>query len=507
MRSPRSILVLPFVVLLLSACNGGKDDDAEETAEPSTPKRGDLIDGAPAKRATVTPEQLVALLDTNELTEALAAEILTPQCSVDIHQLKYQTVDPAGNITPASGALMVPTGSGSSCQGQRPILLYAHGTATDKAFNLANVQDPDNGEGLAVAAVFAADGYIVVAPNYLGYDTSTLPYHPYLNGDQQSKDMIDALTAARSALPTSSAPNTTAGGKLFITGYSQGGYVAMATHRALQAANETVTASGPMSGPYALSAFGDAIFSGQVTQGAPVNLTLLISSYQRAYGNIYTNATDAFEPKYATGIDTLLPSTTPVGELKSQGKLPQDALFDSTPPDPSFASLTPATTPADLASIFAAGFGADPLLTNGFRLAYLQDAQNHPDGGFPAVSDGLPPASPANALRQALKTNDQRNWTPAAPMLLCAGSSDPTVLYLNTQLMQNYWSSTTTVTVLDIDSAIASGDPYEAQKRAFAVAKDVLRLSDGESGMLDQYHVSLVAPFCLSAVKSFFDAH
>ena len=69
--------------------------------------------------------------------------------------------------------------------------------------------------------MFAAEGYIVVAPNYLGYDTSTLPYHPYLNGDQQSKDMIDALTAARSALPTSNAPNTRDGGKLFITGYSQ----------------------------------------------------------------------------------------------------------------------------------------------------------------------------------------------------------------------------------------------------------------------------------------------
>ncbi len=31
-----------------------------------------------------------------------------------------------------------------------------------------------------------------------------------------------------------------------------------------------------MSGPYALSAFGDAIFSGQVSLSAPVNLTLLL---------------------------------------------------------------------------------------------------------------------------------------------------------------------------------------------------------------------------------------
>ena len=140
-----------------------------------------------------------------------------------------------------------------------------------------------------MAGVFAAEGYIVVAPNYVGYDTSTLGYHPYLNGDQQSKDMIDALTAARSALPTADAPATTDGGQLLVTGYSQGGYVAMATHRALQEAGETVTASAPMSGPYALSAFSDAIFQGQVTGGSPVNLTLLITSYQNAYGNLYAS--------------------------------------------------------------------------------------------------------------------------------------------------------------------------------------------------------------------------
>ena len=60
--------------------------------------------------------------------------------------------------------------------------------------------------------------------------------------------MIGALTAARSALPTADAPATTDGGQLLVTGYSQGGYVAMATHRALQDAGETVTASAPMSG-------------------------------------------------------------------------------------------------------------------------------------------------------------------------------------------------------------------------------------------------------------------
>src|SRR5262249_16899693 len=155
--------------------------------------------------------------------------------------------------------------------------LYAHGTTTERDFNIANLDDSDNAEGLLIAAVFAAHGYIVVAPNYAGYDTSTLGYTPYLNADQSSKDMIDPLPAALSALPTSFAPGTTDNGKLFITGYSQGGHVAMATHRALQTAGSAVTASAPMSGPYAMAAFGDAIFFGNVNSSAPIVVTMTVT--------------------------------------------------------------------------------------------------------------------------------------------------------------------------------------------------------------------------------------
>jgi len=97
-------------------------------------------------------------------------------------------------------------------------VMYAHGTNTSKSFNMADLTN--NSEALLMASVFAAQGYIVVAPNYAGYDTSTLAYHPYLNATQQSDDMIDSLTAARSAFATAA---VTASAKLFVTGYSQGG--------------------------------------------------------------------------------------------------------------------------------------------------------------------------------------------------------------------------------------------------------------------------------------------
>ena len=49
--------------------------------------------------------------------------------------------------------------------------------------------------------------------------------------------------------------------------------------------------------------------------------------------------TDIYEPTYATGIDTLLPSTTPIDTLFEDGKLPETALFSSTTPVTGNATL------------------------------------------------------------------------------------------------------------------------------------------------------------------------
>jgi hypothetical protein len=491
--------------LLLAACGGGGDNGAQG---PGTPARGALLQSPPEMVASYSVADLLVLLTTNDIDKVLLQLAYTPKCAIDVYHLEYETVGAASEPTTASGALMIATGTDAACSGPRPIVLYAHGTSTDRTFDIADLSNGANAEGLLLAAVFASAGYIAVAPNYAGYDTSTLSYHPYLNGDQQSKDMIDALAAARTALPTLSASNVSDGGKLFVTGYSQGGYVAMATHRALQAAGASVTASAPMSGPYALAAFGDAIFYGHVPLSAPANLTLLISSYQHAYANVYSEPTEVFEAKYATGIESLLPSATGISDLYTEGKLPENALFSSIPPAAAWTAYTPPTTPPPLAPIFAMGFGADDLILNSYRLAYLEDAENAPDGGFPTMTTGLPPAGPANTLRQDLKSNDLRNWVPNAPMLLCGGDEDPAVFYFNTQLMQDYWTAHVpagAVTVLDVDAA-ASG-PYAPLQAAFAVAKALIAAEGGEAAVLADYHTGLVAPICVAAVRSFFDGH
>ena len=244
-------------------------------------------------------------------------------------------------------------------------------------------------------------------------------------------------------------------------------------------------------------------------------MTYAVTGYQRAYGNIYTNPTEFFEARYATGIDTLLPTTGSRSDLFTQGKLPRSQLFSSTPPDPSYAQYTPSTTPANLAPVFAIGFGPDHLVTNAYRLAYLQDAQANPDGAFPGTTDGLPAVNPVNNLRKAFKANDLRNWLPSAPVLLCGGDEDPTVLYMNTQLMQNYWqaNNVASLQVLNLDGDIALDDPDALLKAGFATAKSAIAASavaggatdNGAAAVFEAYHSTLVPPFCLAAVRSFFD--
>jgi pimeloyl-ACP methyl ester carboxylesterase len=327
MVRPAQFLAASAAAALLAACNGSSSGSSAPSLA-STPQPGQLLQSPPAETGAYSVSDLLSMLSGDSDAAQLLKLVFTPACTVTVYHLQYETAGGQGEATTASGALMVPSGTGPSCQGPLPVVLYAHGTSVDKAYDIADLSSTDgdvNDEGVLMAAVFAARGYIVVAPNYAGYDTSSLPYHPYLVGAQQSQDMMDALTAARSAL---SLVGATASSKLFVTGYSQGGYVALATVRAMQAAGISVTAAGPMSGPYALSAFGDAIFMGEPNGSAVLNFTFVVDSYQHSYGNVYTDATDIFSPQYAsTNIGSLLPSTLTTSELYAQGLLPENAIF------------------------------------------------------------------------------------------------------------------------------------------------------------------------------------
>jgi dienelactone hydrolase len=490
--------------LLLTACGGGGGGGptGSTSAPPPVVTRGTLA-GAPAAvpvavhavpLATVTPTVFQAWLEAQQPGTTLVTG--TPTCAISTWRITYHTVGAAGEATTASAAVMVPSGGDPACAGPRPVLLYAHATSVLKAFDMADLGSTLSTEPRLVAATWAAHGYLVVAPNYAGYAGSTLGYTPYLVAQAQSADMLDALRAARSAFATLGA---SASDKLFLAGYSQGGYAALATLGAMQRlpAEFKVRATAALSGPYALLQLGDTLFGGAPTVGATSFLPLLTTAAQHAGAGVYANPSELYEDRYAAGIDSLLPGTRTVSELTGVGKLPTSAVFaqDSQP---------------QLAG-HAAGFGPDNLVRSSYRAAYLADALAHPCAGA-----ATPLAcAPGQALRRFLRDNDLRNFAPAGALLLCGGHADPTVPYANTLAEQDYLNATGAaagLTVLDLDQTPDRGAPFRAEQLAFLVARAALAHQAQQAGQLADeavaanYHAGLVAPFCLQAARAYFDA-
>jgi len=520
--------------LLLTAC-GDDDNDFNAPISTESPTTSEFINA-------FSQDQIDTLIgDTADTPDA--------ECGVTIEKVSYPTVGAAGEATNATAALMLPTGDSDECQGERPVLLYAHGTTTDRGYDftqVGNVNNPAVGESTLIAANFAAQGYIVVAPNYAGYDDSELDYHPYLVAEQQSNDMVDALESARSVIDkqklasNDNYTNIDDSGKLYLSGYSQGGHVAMATARLLESQNKTVTAIAPLSGPYALAAFGDAIFAGNVNLGATRFAPLLAIGLQEKY-NIYNDTSEIFTAQYAS---TKLPNLLSFDQLVKADKLPEFALFERSPSNPLLVALPPSELP------FAAlGFdNTDYLIKTDFRAAFVADAIQNPDGLVPTITNALPAQNPQNNLRKALKDNDLRGYIPKMPTLLCGGNQDPTVFYdLNTgsmaailqqasaapnanlnvtvlnvdvrnnrgevtpigdSAMSNPWMSTTVIDdVQDRFSTTLTAVQNNAiaNAQAAGVTDPTALAQAAGAAILSSYHGGLVSSACTQATREFFD--
>ncbi len=432
-----------LATLALVACGGGSSGD-----DPP-PARATLVGGQDV--TTLTRAQI----DGGVAANGLSALVGAAQCDVKVSIVQYITRAPNDELATAATAIMAPSGTSAACSGEKPVVLYAHGTSTDIGKNMAN---PTDGEAFLTAAFYAAQGMIVVAPNYLGYTGSSFQtgrsWHPYLIAEAQAVDMVDALRAAKTSLANAS---TKPSNRLFITGYSQGGHVAMATHKVIErdyASEFTVTASGPMSGPYNLVKFGDVVTAGTINAGATIFVPMLITAFQYTYRNIYTTPTEVYQAPYAATAENLLPSAKSVTQLIGEGKLPAD---------PTFTRL----------------FGTGGLLTDSFRAGYQ-----------------------TSNYRRALQTNTLLDWTPRRPMALCFGAQDPTVFGFNSTDAQAFFATRgVAVPAFDLESraSLPAGATGDVLFGGFQAAK-----AAAGANALAQYHGTLVPPFCNALVRAYF---
>jgi pimeloyl-ACP methyl ester carboxylesterase len=422
-------------VVLLASCGGGNS--------PSD-LRGRLVE-TPAVLTTLTVAQIDALTASSGL-QAISG---TAKCDVKVVPLNYYTVGVTGELTNASGVMLVPAGT---CTTASALVAYAKGTDVQKPRTLANPQDS---ETFLLAAMYAAQGYAVVATDYLGFAKSTYSYHPYLHADSEASSVVDSIRAARNAATTVGASLS---GKVMLTGYSQGGHSSMAAHRAIERDNATeinVVAGAHLAGPYNLSG---SFKSTAVIAGYQFFVPYLITSWQKVYGNVYSDVSTVFKAPYAGYIESLLPSPTlNYTTLVTSGNLP--GINGETP-----------TQARDLM----------------FQSAFIADVQTNNN----------------NALYLAAKKNDLLGWSPKSRLLLCGGAGDPTVppaLHMIPMKADFDSRSLTNVTSVDVDAFVQGAfgpggvAPTDPSSAAFAT-------------YYGNYHGTYEPPFCHAQARAVFDA-
>lgn len=172
---------------------------------------------------------LLKTITTADITSAMAlagdsAFLATPSYAVQAYRLTYLTLDGQGKQILASALVAIPQKPANVLS---PVLSYQHATIKLQANAPSSLTDLGS-----PPVVLASLGYIVLAADYVGYGVSKESPHPYLLSAPSASAVIDLLTAAKYWRQTQHVPDNK---QLFLTGYSEGGYVTMATHRALQA--------------------------------------------------------------------------------------------------------------------------------------------------------------------------------------------------------------------------------------------------------------------------------
>jgi len=295
---------------------------------------------------------------------------LTAQYGVDCYKVVYETIDPLGGRTTASGGLYLPQQSGHNW----PLVSFSHGTLTQTNDVPSEAITLDAFAGIAFASV----GYASVVADLLGLGSSPGP-HPYLHASSEATASVDMLRAARNYCASN---NIGLNGQLFLAGYSQGGHTELALQRELERyhTNEfAVTASAPMAGPYDLSGVElNDILSSRCPPN-PYYAAYLLVSYQSVY-SLAPTWSDLLVPPYSITIPPLFNGNTDSSNINS------------------------ALPACDVSSI----------LVPAVRAALTND--------------------PGSPLYQALRDNDLYRWKPIAPVRLYHCSGDLDVLPANSQV-------------------------------------------------------------------------
>lgn len=227
---------------------------------------------------------------------------------VDCYKVVYKTTY-KGKPQKASGLLFVPKTDTPSAT-----LVFNHGTiARHKSAPSVNI----NGLVTQFFGVVAATGFMVLVPDYLGYGVSEDVTHPYFIREAavlNIKDMLDASVefAKEKAIKINK--------NLYLSGYSEGGYVGMCLHHYLETSplpSFDFKASLLGAGGYDMILFRD-YFLGRVTYPQPYYMAFIANGYTSYYDFDKRFYAQFFKAPYAAKMPNLIDGIRSGNQINSE---------------------------------------------------------------------------------------------------------------------------------------------------------------------------------------------
>lgn len=229
--------------------------------------------------------ELNGTLSASEMNELIAkafpdGSVPKTAVAVELHKITYTSIDVNNKKVNLTGLVAMPIGGAP-----KGLVVYCHGTTVDRDRSPSRYKGKGEApETVEAIAAYSSGGYAVVMPDYLGLGDHKAA-HPYPLSKVNAASGRDIISAARALARQK---NYNIAKQLYISGYSEGGGVAMALTQLLQSyMNEhyQVTRSAPASGPYDLSGTTREFMLQETGEQTGFVLRLYLMSYATNYLN------------------------------------------------------------------------------------------------------------------------------------------------------------------------------------------------------------------------------
>lgn len=203
-------------------------------------------------------------------------------------EIIYNTLGQNDEPIIASGLLVIPTASETykaylSSLGKAfsiSMICDNHGTIFTDAEAPTNVEKTNGLPDYSVAVLMTGfAGFAAILPDYIGYGISNSVAHPYMLKKSSARSSLDMIKASMKYMSDS---GIVLNYQLYISGYSEGGYDAMALAEEIEKgffSNINLMGIAPMAGPYNLEKFALNALNSATIMPYPAFLAYVADSY------------------------------------------------------------------------------------------------------------------------------------------------------------------------------------------------------------------------------------